>query len=288
VKKRGVASNSSLRSCWEDGEAAYGGWCSTGSGIVAQALAWQGFDYVAVDWQHSLLGHDTLRECVAGLAECGTVPVVRVPANDGDWIRRAVAFGARAVIIPQIESADEAAKAVNSCQVAHAERKYRCALGLGPANLIEDANDPVVCVLMVESAIGISHVGQICAVEGIDGVYIGPRDLAITYGLEPKLDLQAGPHSDAAWAVLDACRANNVVAGIHCDSGDAARRMVGEGFRMVTVSSDQQFIRTSAGVALAYIRDSRLRRDSTRPESTDSPAVLTSTQNDADVRRRSE
>jgi 4-hydroxy-2-oxoheptanedioate aldolase len=259
-----VTSSSWLRSRWKEGRAAFGGWCSTGSVLVAQTLAWQGFDYVAVDCQHSLLGHDTLRECVTGLAGCGAVPVVRVPKNDGDWIRRAVACGAQAVIVPQIESPGDAAKAVRNCQAAHAERRYRDMLGLRSGGLTEGADDPVVCVLMVESAIGISRIKQICAVDGIDSVYVGPRDLAITYGLAPKLELQTGPQADAARIVLDACRANNVVAGIHCESGNAARQLVRDGFQMVTVSSDQQFIRTESETALGQIRSAQLRRDSIR------------------------
>jgi 4-hydroxy-2-oxoheptanedioate aldolase len=118
--------------------------------------------------------------------------------------------------------------------------------------------------LMVESAIAISQIDQISAVEGIDSLYVGPRDLAITYGLAPTLELQAGPHADAARIVLDACHANNLVAGIHCESGYAARQLARDGFQMVTVSSDQQFMRTEAETALGHIREAQLRYDSIR------------------------
>jgi 4-hydroxy-2-oxoheptanedioate aldolase len=165
-------------------------------------------------------------------------------------------------VVPQIESARDAAEAVHHCQAAHAGRRYRDMLGFGSGSLSEDADDPVVCVVMVESALGISRIKEICAIDGIDGVYVGPRDLAISYGLAPKLELQSGPHADAARIVLDACHANNLVAGIHGESGAAARQRARDGFQMITVSSDQQFIRTEAETALGQIRAAKLRHDS--------------------------
>jgi 4-hydroxy-2-oxoheptanedioate aldolase len=104
----------------------------------------------------------------------------------------------------------------------------------------------VLCLVMIETAQGVTNADEICSTPGIDGVYIGPADLAISLGERPG-GLIPGQHSDAVQHVLDRCNAQRIIPAIHAYDGATARRYAEMGFRMVTVGVDVRLLRT--GVA---------------------------------------
>lgn len=245
-----------LKARWAQGATTFGGWCSIPSSVTAEFMAAEGFDYVAVDCQHGLTGPDTLVPMLQAIGRYDAPAVVRVPVKSGWWIERALDGGAEAVIVPMVNSAEEAAEAVSHCRYAPVGQRsfgpIRSELVIGADAAA--ANERVVCLVMIESAAGLAAVDEICATPGVDGVYVGPADLAISLGLPPGLVPVPGPHADAMDRVVAACTAHGIVPGVHSGGGEHARNYAERGFRMITVTSDLASMRSHARAQLRAAR----------------------------------
>jgi 4-hydroxy-2-oxoheptanedioate aldolase len=251
-------SSMNARAKWAAGGTAYGVWCMSGSPFVVEMAALEGFDYVCLDLQHGLMGYETFLACMYALARTGSTPIVRVPSLDSDLIGKVLDAGAEGVIVPMVETAEEAARAVAACRYYPQGRRSIgssrgvYALGNDPQNV----NREIICLVMIETAVGVHNVEEICSVPGVDGVYVGPGDLAITLGLQPTLISQPGDHTDAIERVRATCAAHGIVAGIQCESSAAALQRSESGFQMVTVTTDVHVLRSgfrreSEGIGLS-------------------------------------
>jgi 4-hydroxy-2-oxoheptanedioate aldolase len=230
-----------LKAVWRDGRAALGAFLFLRTDpVAAEAIADSGFDYVCIDMQHGYAdGSDTVA-LLQALSLGSTVPVVRVPWNSPDTIGRVLDAGALGVIVPMVNTPEDAARAVAACRYAPAGiRSYgpvRAGITFG-SGYFDAANDRVACIPMIETRQAVENVEDILAVPGIDAVYIGPTDLSVSYGLAPAFDHDGGPFAAALERVLDACPRRGVVPGIHATGALASKRLAA-GFRMVTVAND--------------------------------------------------
>jgi 4-hydroxy-2-oxoheptanedioate aldolase len=229
-----------LRAVWAAGDAAHGAWISLREPFLAEVASKAGWDYVCIDLQHGIVGFEHLHEMLAAVALGTAAPIVRVPWNEPWMIGRALDAGAAGVIVPLVNDADEAARAVAACRYAPAGARSYGPTGAnlrnGPASTAA-ANDSVLCIVMVETAQAVARIEEILAVPGIDGVYIGPSDLSLTLGLPPGLDQTDERFTGALATVVDACVRRGVVPGIHADAAIAPRRRE-QGFRLVTAGFD--------------------------------------------------
>jgi 4-hydroxy-2-oxoheptanedioate aldolase len=229
-----------LRRRLRQGDTLIGSACYLGSPIVAEMMSQLGLDFVYIDQQHGLTSYDTMLALVRAFDHTSTAPIVRVAANDASMIGQALDAGADGVIVPMVNSRADAERAVSACRYGpNGSRSYgpmRAALTRGGS--IREADERVLCLAMVETAAGVEHVREIAAAPGLDGIYIGQADLAVSLGLEPELRIQPGPHEEAIKAIVAACHEAGIAAGI---SGDpvAVRET---GFRVVTTGSDHSFI----------------------------------------------
>jgi 4-hydroxy-2-oxoheptanedioate aldolase len=122
--------------------------------------------------------------------------------------------------------------------------------GFGP----ESANRAVVCMVMIETVEGMAAVDEILAVPGVDGVYVGPNDLAVTHGMKPDATASNPEHRRLIEAILDACKRRGLIAGIHCAGPETAIRWREVGFRMLNVDNDSLFLRAGAARVLEQMR----------------------------------
>lgn len=212
------------------------------SPVSTEWLAHVGWDYIALDVQHGLIGYSGM---VAGLtaidASDSAVGLVRVEANDVTAIGRALDAGAAGVIVPMVNDADEAAKAVAAGRYPPAGiRSYgpmRAQLRIGPRPA--DADRDTVILAMIETPGGLANVETICAVQGLDGVYIGPSDLRLALGGAHSQDPAVDDEFEAALKrVREAAAKAGIAAGIHTPDGTTAARRLSEGFTFATVASD--------------------------------------------------
>lgn len=249
----------SLRTLWAEDKPAFGGWCTIPSTFSAELMARQGFDWVCIDTQHGLIGYHAMVPMLQALALTGVPPIVRVSWNSPGEIMKALDAGALGVIVPMINTPDDARAAVASCRYApEGTRSYGpIRAALSHPYTVEWANENVLLFVMIETAEGVKNAGEILAVPGISGVYIGPADLSVSLGLPPRLDVEEGIHVEAQETILKACKNRGVVPGMHTGSPEYARRAAERGFRFMALATDsvymgvgaQQFLQVARGTA---------------------------------------
>jgi 4-hydroxy-2-oxoheptanedioate aldolase len=244
-------------------QAIIGYWMSSDNAPMTERLAGAGYDYICLDQQHGLLDNAaSLRGLIAldaGAAAAGTatVGVVRVGVNQAGPIGRALDAGAAGVIVPLVNTPDEAQLAANACRYPPlGSRSYgptRSSLRFGPDPTV--VNDSVACIVMIETEDGLRNVQAISAVPGIDAVYIGPSDLALGIGGLSPADGWAKPEFPAALArVRNAAEAAGIACGLHCVSGEAGANALAQGFTFVSISNDLTHLDALARRELALAR----------------------------------
>jgi len=252
-----VRSNKAL-AAWRNGEGTVGLWLSLSNVHSAETLAGLGFDWVCIDLQHGLLDYKDLTTMLPAVSRSAATPLVRVPWNEPYEIMKALDAGAYGVIVPMVNSRAEALQAVAACRYPpDGNRSFgpmRAALygGLGYAR---EANGEIACIVMIETAEGIENLEDILTVPGLDGLYIGPSDLALSLGLAPTGDNNHPAHSATVKRIRDACRRHGVAVGIHTGSLEFTKRHLNSGFNFVTLGSDMGFMARAAAADLAAIRD---------------------------------
>jgi 4-hydroxy-2-oxoheptanedioate aldolase len=248
-----ISAGKRLRAKWEADEAAFGLWAGIPSSITAELAALAGYDYVCVDLQHGLGTETTMVSMFQAAQAGGAVPLARLAWNEPWLIMRALDLGAAGVILPLIDNAAEAARAVEACRYPpHGKRSYgpiRAAIVAGTAEPDELGAD-ALCFAMIETRDGLENLDEIAATPGLDGLYIGPSDLSIALGLPPRgvaaeLGEDRRALADAIDRVRDACAVNRLVPGMHCGGGAAAERYAAEGFRLITVGADTSLFKST-------------------------------------------
>lgn len=238
-----------LREVWEAGKTVFGLWAGVPSSFAAELLAGTGVDYVCVDQQHGVIGYDAMVPMLQAIDAGGSAPITRVLSGDPYRIMKSLDAGAWGVIVPLVNSAEDAERVVAACRYPpRGVRSY------GPirAGGVIGSRDPevlgaeVLCLVMVETREALENVGEIAATPGLDGIYIGPSDLSLSLGLSPTLEIQEGEHAEAVESIKEACHRNGIAAAIHSPSGEWARRHAEAGFDMVTVSADAALLRSAA------------------------------------------
>ena len=111
--------------------------------------------------------------------------------------------------------------------------------------------------MMVETREGLENVEEIAATDGVDGIYVGPSDLALSLGLPPTLDVVEPAHADAVAKIKDACKRHGIAAGIHTGSAETAKKHAGAGFDMITAGTDSTLLAAAAHARLAEVRSER-------------------------------
>lgn len=239
-----AATGPTLRQRLRAGEVVYGASLSLGSPFIAEIMVRTGLDYLYIDQQHGLTSFDTLVHMLRAIDHTATAPIVRVRSNDAGLIGQVLDAGADGVIVPMVNSVEEARRAAAACRYAPEGQRsfgaFRASMTRGGD--IRRANERVVCFVMIESAAGLEQAEAIASVPGVDGVYIGQADLAVSLGLPAQVRIQPGRHQDAVDAIMRACKAAGIAVGL---SGHPVE-MRDAGFRMITIGSDRSIL--EAGV----------------------------------------
>ncbi len=228
-------------------------WSSLCSNVVAEVIGGCGFDWILVDTEHSPNEVPNVLSQLQALAVGTATPIVRPAWNDPVLIKRFLDIGATGLLIPFVQNADEARKAVAATRyppdgirgVATSTRAGR--FGRTKAYL-QKANDEICVLVQVETKTALDNLEAIAAVKGVDGVFIGPSDLAAALG-----HLGDPGHAEVQAAISDAVKrlkASGKAAGILTSSEADARRYLAEGYTFVAVGSDIGLL-ARAGEALA-------------------------------------
>jgi 4-hydroxy-2-oxoheptanedioate aldolase len=235
----------------------FGAWCLVPGSFPIEIMGRAGFDWVCLDMQHGFIGGEVLLSMIQALDLTGTPSLVRVAQNDPAMILKALDAGANGVIVPMIDSPEDARAAVQSCRHPPlGSRSYgptRLALA-NPGFAPDDANRDVACIVMIETAGAIRHLDEILSVPGVDGIYLGPRDLGLNLGLPGSItpDLpDAGPLVDR---LLAACARHGVMPGMHALDAQTALRWREAGFKMINTCVDTVLLQQGAAENLRQVR----------------------------------
>jgi len=232
------------------------------SPTVAEQLAHSGYDWLLVDTQHGPMGYEKLSAMLSGIANGGAKSMVRVGGfADRPGIQQALDLGADGVLIPYINSADEARQAVSCTKypttgtrsVYFPQRSMNKAGLLGYAG---GANANLIVALQVETADCIKNMAEIAAVPGVDILFLGQNDLCMSMGLYEKYEfphMYTSPELGAATEKLVAeARKNNVILGLFLFGTARVGEFLDKGFTFISIGNDLHHVLTQAG---AYVND---------------------------------
>lgn len=217
-----------VRSRWAGGDACHGLWSLLPGVVTADVLARTGADFVVVDLQHGAVAEADLPGITAAIRAAGSVPLVRTRSPLFADVGRPLDLGACGVIVPNVRDAEHAREVVAATQ-------YAPAGGRSIGRLSGGADRPLV-IAMVETATALEDLDAVLAVEGLDGVYVGPGDLSLSLGLA------GADHSAELRSVLSSIIARaagaGVPVGVHAYNGEDAAGYAAEGATIVTVAVD--------------------------------------------------
>lgn len=244
-------------SAWREGRQTIGGWLSIGNAYSAEVMAHLGFDWLCIDMQHGMVGYQDLKQMLPAISTTAVTPLVRVPWNEPATIMKALDAGAYGVIVPMINSRDDVLKALSACRYPpEGQRSFgpiRAAL-YGGRGYAYEANSQVACIAMIETRQALDNLEEIVTTPGLDGVYIGPSDLALALGLAPAGDNNEPIHMKTVSRIFDSCRSHGVAVGIHTWSLEYTRKYLQQGFQFVTLGTDSGFMAQKASVELRAAR----------------------------------
>lgn len=226
----------------QGGRPLVGMWVCSGSPVVAEICAGSGLDWLLVDMEHSPNGLESVLSQLQAVAAYPVTPVVRVRSNDPVVLKQVLDLGAQNVLVPMVSSADEARAAVEAVRYPPRGRR-----GVGSAlsrsarwnrveNYLADADDHVSLLVQVETAAGVEAAAEIAAVDGVDGVFVGPSDLSASMGF-----LGQQRHPDVVAAVhrtFASVRAAGTPVGVNAFDPAAAREYMDAGASFVLVGAD--------------------------------------------------
>jgi 4-hydroxy-2-oxoheptanedioate aldolase len=227
-----------LRRRWSAGQPCHGVWSMLPGAVTGEVLARTGADFVVVDLQHGATAEAELPAVTAAITAAGSVPLVRTRSPSFADVGRPLDLGARGVIVPNVRDADHAREVVSATRYAPAGRRSIGRLSGG-------ADEPLV-IVMVETASAVEDLDALLVVEGVDGLYVGPGDLALS------LELTGADRRDELRGVLSSIVARagaaGVPVGVHAYSGEEAAGYGADGGTIVTVAVDAR----SLGAAMTH------------------------------------
>jgi 4-hydroxy-2-oxoheptanedioate aldolase len=246
-----------LRRLLAGGGSVLNGWLSLANSYSAELMAHQGFDSVTIDLQHGAVDYQAAVGMLQAISTTAAVPMVRVPWNEPILTLKLLDAGAYGVICPMINSKAQAEALVDACRYPpRGSRSFgpNRAVLYGGADYWRHANEEILLFAMVETREALKNLEAIVAVDGLDGVYVGPSDLSLSMGKPPSLDPQDDDVVNAIKEISRTTRKNGKFAGVHTDSAKTAIRRFGDGYQLCTILNDARLM---ANAAAAAVREAR-------------------------------
>ena len=232
------------------------------SPTVAEQLSHSGYDWLLVDSQHGPMGYEKLSAMLSGISNGGAKSLVRVGSySDRPGIQQSLDLGADGILVPYINSADEARAAVTCARYPTAGTRsvyfpQRSMNREGLLGYAGGANNNVIVALQVETADCIKNIDEIAAVPGVDILFLGQNDLCMSMGLYEKYEfphMYTSPELGAATEkLIAAARKNNVILGLFLFGTSRVGEFLDKGFSFISIGNDLHHVLTQTA---AYVKD---------------------------------
>ena len=235
-------------------------WVTVNEPAVAEWLAREGFDAVALDMQHGAIDLDGAMRAIQGVALAGKPTIARVPVGGFALASQLLDAGASGILAPMINSGDDARRLVEFVKFPPlGQRSWgpRTALpwsGLDATAYLRTANATAQAIAMIETRAALDALDDILAVDGIDGVFVGPSDLSIALSGGVSVEPRGAALMSEARRVASRAKAHGKYAAMFCFDGADARAMLALGYRLCTIASDHALMRAAAQAELAAAR----------------------------------
>ena len=251
-----IGNDASLKARWAKGDVTFGAWCMMPGAMGTEILGRQGFDWVLIDMQHGCMSYETALDMIRALDQTPVVPIVRVPWNDPGIIGRMLDAGALGILVPMIQTVDDARRAVEACLYPPLGRRsfgpVRVGLRDGPG-YVQSANARVAVIPMIETTEALDAVDEIAAVPGVDALFVGPFDLSIALGLPPG-DNDGKPAFDAAIEKVATAAKRTGKATAVLSNPRVAPLRIRQGFQMISVTTDSVALGAAAKADLDSVK----------------------------------
>ncbi len=239
------------------GRPTIGSWLTLGSLHAARVLARSGFDWLALDVEHAPYDWREIASLLGAIADANCVPLVRVPDSSHSSIKRALDAGAHGVIVPMIETVEQAAAVIAASKYPPTGNR---GVGIGMHSLNFDcsideyfvaANDQILVVLQTESPRGIQNAREIYALPGCDCVFIGPNDLRFHLRSPDGTFPTDSEYESQIESILQIAREAGRPTGTHVATAADASRRIEQGMQFIAVSGDLSMLATAARTIVA-------------------------------------
>jgi 4-hydroxy-2-oxoheptanedioate aldolase len=232
----------------KSGKPALGTWLSLASITAARFMARSGLDWLTVDIEHSLCDWETAAHIFASVADAGCVCLARVPANRHDHIKRVLDNGAHGVVVPMVNTREEAEYAVSAMLYPPwGDRSvggsvHALNFGATAAEYYNKANDELLVILQCEHIKAVEDADSIFSVKGIDAIFVGPNDLAASMRSKDGKPPSAEATNQALKHILATCKKHGVAPGYHCMNAEEALMRMEEGWQFLAIGSELKFM----------------------------------------------
>ena len=224
-----------------------GTWMQIGHPACAEILAGSGFDWICVDLEHGVIDLESMANIFRAIERFDCVPIARLPINDPVWIHRTLDAGAQGLIVPMIKNKGQALQAIRESKyppIGDRGFGYSRAneYGVNFTEYIKQANDDIAVILQIEHIDAINNIDDILGLDGLDGTFIGPLDLAGSMGTVDNLESQL--FKDALKTYLNASKKHKKTTGMHVVRPDAdnIKKAIADGYKLIALGLDTVFL----------------------------------------------
>lgn len=241
-------------------ETTFGSWITLGHLAIAEIMCRSGFDWLAIDMEHSVITEEDAQSLIQVISLSGVTPLVRVGVNDPTVIKRVMDAGAHGVIVPMVNSKADAEKAVSSVKYPPVgTRGVGLARAQGYGTSFDEykswVNENSVVIVQVEHIDAVRSLSEILDVDGVDGFIVGPYDLSASMG-KPG-EFEDADVLEALAEVKAIAKEKNAMAGFHVIPPDAKeiKKKVAEGYRFIGCSLDTLYLAGNIEQVMSKVRD---------------------------------
>lgn len=251
-----------LKDRLKSGELCLGSWITLENSGIAEIMCNAGFDWLVIDLEHSTISMERAGELIRTIDLAGVAPLVRLTSNNPDQIKRVMDAGAHGIVVPMVNSPDDAIKAVAATRYAPIGNRgvgLARAQGYGPKfnEYLEWQKDSSVVIAQIEHKDALDHLEDILAVSGVDGIIIGPYDLSCSMGIPGEFERLE--FKEAMSFILSTALGSGRPAGLHLVEPDLDQLSdaVAQGYLFIAYSVDVRMLDVTARAGVQKINGNK-------------------------------